>query len=165
MMEIDEKLVNEARAGDVDAMLKVADYIVFSDRTQPIEPELLEQAQEYYRKAIAANDWRAMLNVGVMYYEGRGVEQDYAKALHWYQKAADRGSVTAMSNLGYCYYYGRSVPVDYEKAYELYARAALICTCLAGMCKRCTTSHFCCTVSATNASTRTPTSCPTSACA
>ena len=32
-----------------------------------------------------------MTNLGVLYANGRGVAQDYAKAREWYEKAADKG--------------------------------------------------------------------------
>ena len=34
-----------------------------------------------------------------MYEKGRGVEQDYEKAVEWYQKAAEQGNKDAQSNL------------------------------------------------------------------
>ena len=37
-----------------------------------------------------------MVNLGVLYDNGRGVAQDYAKAREWYEKAADKGDADAM---------------------------------------------------------------------
>jgi TPR repeat protein len=36
-----------------------------------------------------------MFNLGLLYENGQGVVQDYAKAREWYQKAADKGHVFA----------------------------------------------------------------------
>jgi TPR repeat protein len=55
--------------------------------------------------------------LGCMYYEGRGVPQDYKQAMFWYRKAADQGDAGAQNNLGLMYNKGRGVSQDYEKAY------------------------------------------------
>ena len=36
----------------------------------------------------------AMRNLGLLYENGQGVAQDYAKAREWYEKAADKGDAT-----------------------------------------------------------------------
>ena len=126
MIENLSELIEKADKGDVEAMVAVAQYIVWDDQTQPIEEELLERAKAYFNKAIEAGNAEAMVSVGAMYYVGRGVQQDYKKAVHWYTKAANHGSITAMSNLGYCYYYGRDIPVDMEKAYQMFSKAAIL---------------------------------------
>ena len=120
------ELIVAADNGDIDAMLEVANYIVWDDETQEIEPELLERALRYLNTAIESGSDVAMNSLGAMYYQGRGVEQDYSKAVYLYTEAADRGNVTSMSNLGYCYYYGRDISVDYEKAYQMYTKAAIM---------------------------------------
>lgn len=112
--------------GDIEAMIEVANYIIWDDETQEVEPELLEKALDYLHTAIENEHDVAMNTLGAMYYQGRGVEQDYTKAVYWYNEAANRGNVTSMSNLGYCYYYGRNIPVDYEKAYQMYTKAAIM---------------------------------------
>jgi hypothetical protein len=55
----------------------------------------------------------AQYNVGVMYYEGRDVPQDYAEAVKWYRKAAEQGDANAQYNLGGMYYQGKGVQQDY----------------------------------------------------
>ncbi|MGL5335268.1 MAG: tetratricopeptide repeat protein, partial [Enterovibrio sp.] len=44
--------------------------------------------------------------MGVIYYKGEGVEQDYKKSIEWLQKAADQGFAVAQYNLGIIYYKG-----------------------------------------------------------
>jgi TIR domain/Sel1 repeat len=48
-------------------------------------------AREEYEKAAAKGDASAMFNLGVLYENGFGVAQDYAKAGAWYEKAAAKG--------------------------------------------------------------------------
>ena len=52
-------------------------------------------------------DASAQYKLGVMYSEGRGVVQDYFKAIEFYQKAADQGHIGALSNLGIMYARGQ----------------------------------------------------------
>ena len=63
-------------------------------------------------------------NLGLCYYYGRGVPQDYEKAVKWFRKAAEYGNAGAQYSLGDCYYYGNGVPQDYGKAVEWFRKAA-----------------------------------------
>ena len=69
-------------------------------------------------------DATSMWNLGVLYANGQGVAQDYAKAREWYQKAVDKGSADAMYKLGNLYDDGQGVAQDYAKAREWYQKAA-----------------------------------------
>ena len=46
------------------------------------------KAFEWYTKAANQGEAEAQHNLGVMYYEGQGVRQDYYKSVEWYTKAA-----------------------------------------------------------------------------
>jgi hypothetical protein len=59
----------------------------------------------------------AQYNLGVMYYKGQGVPQDYAEAVKWYRLAADQGYAEAQYNLGVMYGKGQGVPQNYAEAY------------------------------------------------
>jgi len=59
-----------------------------------------------------------MSNLGLLYANGQGVAQDYAKAREWNEKAVEKGSASAMSNLGLLYANGQGVAQDYAKARE-----------------------------------------------
>jgi TPR repeat protein len=61
--------------------------------------------------------------LALCYWRGRGVTQDYVKAVEWYTKAAAQGSASAQLKLGECYEDGRGVTQDYVKAVEWYAKA------------------------------------------
>jgi hypothetical protein len=66
----------------------------------------------------------AQFALGIMYEEGRGLTQDYEKALEWYRKAAEQGYAPALNNLGVMYDRGVGVPKNTKKALELYRKAA-----------------------------------------
>ena len=77
-----------------------------------------------YEKAAKKGNADAQNNLGVCYESGRGVQQDYAKAVFWYEKSAEQGNAYAQYNLGVCYYNGRGVQQDYAKAVFWYAKSA-----------------------------------------
>jgi hypothetical protein len=66
----------------------------------------------------------AQLKVGLMYYNGQGVLQDYAEANKWFRKSALQGNPFAQSNVGYMYEKGEGVPQDYVEAAKWYRQAA-----------------------------------------
>jgi len=69
-------------------------------------------------------DVEAQFNLGLTYYNGEGVPQDYAQAMKWYRLAADQGVAEAQYNLGLMYYNGRGVPQDDAQAMKWYRLAA-----------------------------------------
>lgn len=83
-------------------------------------------AMEWYLKAYTTDDYESgapCTNIGVLYYDGLGVEQDYEKAMEWYLLGAQAGSATAAYNIGQMYYNGQGVEQDYAAAMEWYQKA------------------------------------------
>ena len=80
-----------------------------------MESDLLAKATQ--------GDAKAQNDLGVCYYNGDGVEQDYEKAVYWFTKAAEEGLVEAQNNLGLLYY-GEGGWQDYEKAVYWLTKAA-----------------------------------------
>ena len=85
----------------------------------------------YDRKDVAAltrmakaGDPVAQYNLGVMYAQGEGLEQDYTEAVKWYRKAADQGRAEAQYNLGVMYDNGEGVEQDYVQALKWYNLSA-----------------------------------------
>ena len=66
----------------------------------------------------------AQFNLGLAYYRGEGVSQDYTQAVSWYRKAAEQGVAAAQYNLGVCYYKGEGVSQDYTQAVSWWCKAA-----------------------------------------
>ena len=54
---------------------------------------------EWHLKAANQGLSQAQFNVGVMYYKGKGTQQDIEKARMWLQKAADQGDDLAKKAL------------------------------------------------------------------
>ena len=64
------------------------------------------------RERAERGDAVAQRFLGLKYYTGRGVKQDYAEAMRWYRKAADQGDADAQFNLSFEHYVGRKVAKD-----------------------------------------------------
>lgn len=63
---------------------------------------------------------KALCSLGLMYYYGDFVEQDYLKAFSCFELAAEKGIEYARKCLSVMYYYGEGVEKNYLKAKELY---------------------------------------------
>ena len=74
-------------------------------------------------KAADQGDASAQYNLGLMYYHGEGVKQDYLKAKELWEKAAVKGNAEAKNNIGVLYKQGNGVKQDYKKAKEWYGKA------------------------------------------
>jgi len=60
-----------------------------------------------------------------VYAEGKGVKQDYFKAVELFQKACDGGDAAGCYNLGIMYMNGQGVKQDYSKAKKLLVKLAI----------------------------------------
>lgn len=62
--------------------------------------------------------------LGVCYFYGAGIKQDFKEAIRWFQKAAKQGDAKAQYFLGRCYQYGCGLTQDLERAKQWYGDAA-----------------------------------------
>lgn len=76
------------------------------------------------RKAAGEGNADAQARLGLLYYRGRGVPQDFAEALRWSRQAADQGDAVAQFNLGFMYAKGRGMPPNYAETARWYRKAA-----------------------------------------
>ena len=77
--------------GSVEAQVKLAEIAVLEEK--------FEEAFLWFSKAADQNDADAAFNVGSLYYVGRGVAKDEAKATEYYHKAARLGMLEAKNVL------------------------------------------------------------------
>ena len=66
----------------------------------------------------------AKFYLGTLYYIGRGMNQDFVRAIKLFEEASDGGNVSATFNLGIIYAKGRGVDVDEKKAFDYYKKSA-----------------------------------------
>ena len=69
-------------------------------------------------------DPRCAFALGVMYYNGQGVERNFKKSTHYYTIAADAGIVPAQVSAGFAYANAMGVPEDFDKAVHYLKPAA-----------------------------------------
>ncbi len=84
----------------------------------------LKEAVKWYRKAAEQGDSSTQVDLGLMYYEGRGVKQDFKEAAKWFRKAAKQGEAFSQSVLGEMYSDAQGVEQDFKEAVKWYQKAA-----------------------------------------
>jgi TPR repeat protein len=89
--------------------------------TNDVDP--VEVAKKW-RMAAEKGDAEAQNELGIMYCNGNGVEQNYREARKWFKKAAEQGNAAAQFNIGEMYWFGRGVEEDEEEAYYYYRDSA-----------------------------------------
>ena len=76
------------------------------------------------RPMAEQGDSRAESLLGLIYFEGHGVQRDEAEAMKWYRRAANQGDTDAQLEIGDMYHEGRGVAQDYSEAVRWYSLAA-----------------------------------------
>ena len=85
----------------------------------------LEQALYWYHHAAGQGSADAQYNLGVMFYNGIGVDQDKREALRLYQKSSEHDYPPALTALGNMYLAGECVIQNNPKSIELFQKAAM----------------------------------------
>jgi TPR repeat protein len=68
------------------------------------------QAAKHLRALAECGSAMGQYNLGVAYYSGDGVQQNFQTAASWYEKAARQGNANAQYNLADLYDQGKGVP-------------------------------------------------------
>ncbi len=74
--------------------------------------------------AGSADHGYAQYYIGMMYFQGQGVEHNYEEAGKWFRKASKHNIPNAQYKLANLYMKGFGVPRDYEYAYAWYRTGA-----------------------------------------
>lgn len=85
-----------------------------------------KKAFEYFAKAAEMDECEANIysELGMAYYDGRGVEQDHSKAYQFFKTGADAGDDVSMYHLAQCYHLGCGTECDDVQAAKWYIEAA-----------------------------------------
>ena len=90
--------------------------------------KLEEQTENFeisdLRRKAEQGDAETQNNLGMLYYEGHGVTQDYVMARQWWEQAAAQGNAAAQFNLGVLYKKGQGVPQNNATARKWFEKAA-----------------------------------------
>lgn len=115
----------------IAAIALVAMTVTMPVGAGPLEDGLTAYREHDYAKALAL--WQpladkgnpaAQYQIGTLYAEGNGVQQNDATAAQWFQRAADQGDAAAQYNLGVSFAQGLGVPKDDAAAAKWFRRAA-----------------------------------------
>ena len=121
----------------VDGIVSNQIYIFkIVDKSNKTADELYKRAMEFDALSDGANTFKYMLqaaelghaeaqmNVGVLYYSGYGVPQNFKLAAEWYTKAVENGNVDAGFFLAVCYLNGEGMVKDTCRAVQIWAELA-----------------------------------------
>ena len=89
---------------------------------KPMDDDKVGKIIRYWTKAANLGDVNAKVNLGLLYYDGNIVSQDYKEAFKWFTEAAEAGNIVGIFQAGLCYQKGRGVEKDIEKAIEYYKK-------------------------------------------
>lgn len=76
------------------------------------------------RRPAEQGNAEAQYYLGMCYYGGTGVPQDFSEAAKWFHLAAEKGNLNAQYQLGMCYLRGEGVPQDVTSAVKWLREAA-----------------------------------------
>lgn len=72
----------------------------------------------------ALGNHEAQYDLGVFFFRGEDIPQDFSKAAIMWRLAANAGMIEAHNNLGFLTYYGKGVKQDYAEGIRLWRKAA-----------------------------------------
>ncbi len=81
-------------------------------------------AMKLYQSAALGGVPYAMYNIGIMYFDGKGVERSYVNAMKWYRQAADKSYPHAQHAVGTMYEKAQGVKRDVAEAVKWFTLAA-----------------------------------------
>jgi TPR repeat protein len=110
-----------ANAGHVKAAYKLGK--IYQNGLLEIKQNPIKAAK-YYTMAADRGNIEAKLNLANMYYDGRGIAQDYKKAKKYYIDSAEFGYLKAQVRLAHMYYNAEGGSKNYTKAFRWYQEAA-----------------------------------------
>ncbi|WP_008296172.1 tetratricopeptide repeat protein [Congregibacter litoralis] len=111
-----DRLNSNAENGDVDAQYRLG-MALLREFDISTDPATQSEAIAMLRKAADGDHSQAQSLMGDLYFQGRGVVQDFVQAFDWYSKAANQGHAEAMYGLGKMSRSGWGRPVSLVDAY------------------------------------------------
>src|SRR5262245_35539071 len=83
-----------------------------------------EAAANELRRSAEGGDASAQNKLGLLYYEGKGVPQNYRQAKRWFEEGAKQGHARAQTNLGTLYLNGEGALQSDQMALFWFSQAA-----------------------------------------
>lgn len=104
-------------------ILFIASLLLFSNSYAQNENKTIDEKSLFEKtEKNARNDKLeiqpfAQMELGEMYYEGKGTEKNLKKAFYWFKKSAENGVVGANARIAYMYYDGEGTLKSYKDAF------------------------------------------------
>ncbi len=105
----------------IDTGYSDSDYL---KAKQALRNNVFKEAAKFFEKSAESGNPAAASDLGVLYFTGKGVKQDYSKAISWFEKGAEKSYVEAQYYLGKSYLFGHGVDKNYAVALEWLEMAA-----------------------------------------
>lgn len=107
---------------DLEKNKNLTEWIQNFKDTAAYRKEFMIGVESFKEDTILATP-EAQNNLGVCYFSGEEIPQDYIRAVEYFKKA-EKSSPDAQTNLGLCHFYGHGVNQDYSKAVEYFKKGA-----------------------------------------
>ncbi len=111
-----DELILKAEENDINAQVMLHDHYY--------DLEKYEEALFWAREAAKLGDAFAQNNLGFMYDNGLGTEENKKLAYQWFLKASEQNQVNALTTIASYYLNGDVVSQNYVKAFKFYKKAA-----------------------------------------
>ncbi len=113
----------KAKGGDAEAQYIMGNTYAFVSHPYVLIPlsffhQNYKKAIEWYQLSVNQEHPLAQNELGIIYYEGRGVTKNIKEALNLFQLSGENGNFESQLYLGWIYYQGLGVPKDEQKAFK-----------------------------------------------
>lgn len=108
------------REGNAAAAYKLGR--IFMDGSGQISPDI-KKAIAWHEKSAKLGSYKAVHDLGVIFSNGNGVEEDKRKAVSYYRQASEMGFAGSQNNLGWAYYKGEGIEQNLALAIYWITRA------------------------------------------
>ena len=115
-----ESLKRRAETGDAESAAALGIYF----EAPPDGAPDVSAAARWYARAVELKHPLAANNLGVLHFDGRGMQQDFAEAARLYRISAEGGSAIGQFNLALMLGQGRAGSVDVPQMIELLKKSA-----------------------------------------
>lgn len=118
-----DEILELVEKNDPEALFELGRMYEYSDGSDGITKSY-QQAFVYYKRAAEQWNSNAQNNLGLMFYNGSGVKQDYFLAEYLIRVAIRQNNKFAYANLAMMFYEGKAIVQDYAEAFRLYTLSA-----------------------------------------
>ncbi len=84
----------------------------------------LSIAVKLFLRAAKLGHTESQYNLGLCYFDGCGIGQDYETSFDWFMKAAEQGHIGGQHRVGMCYLEGDGVGRDFVQAVMWFEKAS-----------------------------------------